>query len=368
MECYNKIRVKIKEAGTDKPHKDFPDGMLVDCGKCLNCLANKALNKAMRVLHEAETTDEKGNKIYKVHFLTFTYSDENPDFIYNENNILTLKKEMVRKKRDKIYSRFYRRYIKSKKTKEYHKSYKYMIAGEYGEEGTKRPHYHMIILTKKYHSKIIHEFIKEFSGGRTDVQTDVPTGAIFYVAGYTAKKIGKELEREDIENPFLICSRGLGKEWLHQQSKYILEKGYISIHTKKAEIKKRIPRIYLEWLVKYNWADEYDVEMYKKNMRDYNEEFNNKEQKRILGEYHFRKTGMIFDKYQTINIPAGEIFEGYGGSRTDRYINIITDKGQWYNSKYEDYRVKKNKILKLRAEKRLLESYQRKISKYVKYE
>ena len=99
MECYNKIRI----ANNAKLLINYPEGIEVNCGKCLNCLANRARDKAIRVLHESETKKEDGSKKYKIHFLTFTYDDnnENIKLITNEKGILSLRKDLIRKIRNK---------------------------------------------------------------------------------------------------------------------------------------------------------------------------------------------------------------------------------------------------------------------------
>lgn len=50
MECYNKIRI----TNNAKLLINYPEGIEVNCGKCLNCLANRARDKAIRVLHESK--------------------------------------------------------------------------------------------------------------------------------------------------------------------------------------------------------------------------------------------------------------------------------------------------------------------------
>ena len=372
MECYNKIRI----TNNTKLLARFPEGIEVDCGKCLNCLANKAINKALRVLHEAETKDEKGDKIYKVNFLTFTYSDdsENINLIKNDKNVLTVQKQKVRKIRDKIYSRFYR------KNKELAKSYKYMIAGEYGENGTLRPHYHMVILTSKKHSKVLHEFIKEFKGGRYDLQKDVSAKAIFYVAGYTAKKIGSQAYRDDIEEPFLICSKGLGKEWLKQNARMLQERGYIALYGKKGEIKIKIPRTYLNWINKYNLWTKEELEEYIEEKIKVVKELEKKKMNEVLGEYHFRLTGRVFSKYDMIGtykqvedrfIYDKNTNKSHNHYTSGFYLHYNKDKiGYWVfkNSKWTDYKIKREQMLQRKAEKRLKENITKRCTNYVVYD
>lgn len=355
MKCYNPITIY-----KNLDRKEFPRGIEVDCGKCIICKQKRALNKAIRMLNEAETKLENNNK-YKINFLTFTYDDEH---IYKKNGIPTLCKKMIRKIRDKIYSRMYRKYKKTGNRK--YIEYKYMIAGEYGQNGTERPHYHMIIITKGKNAKIIHEWIKELKGGRTDVQTNATTRSIFYVAGYVAKKIGEKATKKEIEDPFIICSKGLGKEWVLQNSELLKEREYLEIPTNKGIIKTRIPRIYIDWLQRNKkWTDE-EVEDYKKRMREKAEEDNRKLIFEVINEEHYKITGRLFIEEDEIFKKTDRIFEEYDGI-TNIYKNWIDKNGLWHNSLWEHYKTGINRIRKLRAIQKLEEKEARKRKKYIEY-
>ena len=73
--------------------------------------------------------------------------------------------------------------------------YKYMIAGEYGENGTQRPHYHMILMIKDSYKYILSQFRKRFKNGRYDEQEAISTNSIYYTAGYTQKKNRSERKK-----------------------------------------------------------------------------------------------------------------------------------------------------------------------------
>lgn len=365
MECYNKIHIRLKGKNlTPYVERNYlHTGIYVDCGKCLNCLANRALHKAMRMQHEASTKNELGQNIYRKHFITFTYDDENENIKYittDDKKKYTLRKDLIRKVRDKIYSYFYRR------DRDLAKSYKYMIAGEYGENGTERPHYHMILLTSKKHNKVIDKWIKELKGGRTTLDKDVTDKALFYTAGYTAKKFGTMKKDTDIEQPFLIQSRGLAKEWVKQNAKRIIANGYISVYSNSGEIKKGIPRIYLDWMEKYNLVDTEEIDRVIQEKRDWVNEKELKQINEVVGETHFKLTGRIWTRYDKVSIKTNEIYETGGGLTTNQYVNDINEDTGFYNSLYEDYKIKKNRILLQRAVKKLKEYKARKVQKYVK--
>ena len=355
MECYNKIII-TKNIDLNK----YPGGILVDCWKCQNCIMNNRTEKAIRFIHEAESRE------WETYFLTFTYDDEH---IYrNEYGIPSLNKKWTRKQRDKIYSYFYRKYRKSGKRKEYHKQYKYMIKGEYGENGTERPHYHIMLMIGKYASKIIHQFIKHFKGGRYKVEKAESIKAVFYTAGYTAKKLDWKKGHDNVEPEFLIMSRGLGKEWALKNSEYLKELKYIQIPTRNGVSKHKIPRIYIEWLYREKkWTLE-DVDNYRENVQEKVKKQKKRLYEEIIEPLHERLTGKKYNPEDDITINDTKYtFESpvYGHHHT--YYNYIDGTGQLKNSILETWVLGKNRVIKSKAEKRALEYKLKKDSKYVKY-
>lgn len=355
MECYNKI---IITKNIDL--KKYKGGILADCGKCQNCIMNRRTEKAIRFIHEAET--RKG----KTYFLTFTYDDKN---VYrNELGYLSLNKDWVRKQRDKIYSKLYRKYIKSGKRKEYHKAYKYMIKGEYGENGTERPHYHIMLILTKYASKIIHLFIEAFKGGRYEVEEAESIKAIFYTAGYTAKKLEWKKGYDNIEPEFLIMSRGLGKDWALQNSEYLKGLKYIQIPTRTGVSKHKIPRIYIEWLYKYKKWTLDDVDEYRETAQEKIKKQKRKLYEEIIEPLHKKLTGKNYDPEEDVTINETPYkFETMTGEIHDTYYNYIDITGQLRNSILETWVKGRNRVLKSKAEKKALEYKLKKDSKYVEH-
>lgn len=355
MECYNKI---IITKNIDL--KLYPGGILADCGKCQNCIMNRRTEKAIRFIHEAEA------RKWKTYFLTFTYDDKN---VYrNEKGYLSLNRNWVRKQRDKIYSVLYRKYIKSGKRKEYHKQYKYMIKGEYGENGTERPHYHIMLTIGRYASKIIHLFIKYFQGGRYEVEEAESTKAVFYTAGYTAKKLEWKKGYDDIEPEFLMLSRGLGKEWVLKNSENLKYLKYIMIPTKSGVSKHKIPKIYIEWLYRQKlWTLE-DVEEYKETAQEKIKKQKKRLYEEVIEPVHKRITGKNYDPLEDITIHDTKLqFETMNGIQHDTYYNYTDGTGQLRNSILETWVKGRNRVLKSIAEKRALEYKIKKDSKYVEY-
>lgn len=363
-ECYSKIHIY---KNLDK--ELFPYGIEVDCGKCLNCKANIARTKAMRMLHEYETYFN-GKKEYKITFITFTYSDEE---IYRNNGIPSLSKEWIRKQRNKVYARLYRKY--KKKLDRSYIQYKYMIAGEYGGRGTQRPHYHMILLTRKHHSKIVHQFVKELAGGRTEVIKDASVHSIFYTAGYVAKKLETKERSEEEEEPFLICSRGLGKEWCLQNSEEMKKNYFIQVPTSKGTIKVGIPRIYQEWLVRYYKWSKKDIDDYRYDKRNHIEYEKEKEALEVINKVHkklnIEEWNVLSDMEIRAQIYKDNLrdiaFEDERGVNNYYLNHFYNSNREWYNSAYKDFIVKKNKKLKELAIRKLRERSERRNTNYVDF-
>ena len=243
-----------------------------------------------------------------------------------------------------------------------------MIAGEYGERGTERPHYHMILLTRGYHSKIVHEWIKELSGGRTEYEEVISDAGVMYVAGYVSKKIGKDSVDDDIEDPFLICSKGLGKEWALRHSEELKQRKYIHVPKKKGVMKHSIPRIYIDWLEREGLWTEEEVKEYKKEKQEYAQNERDKKINEVIGEEHFKITGRIFDISEDIVKKTDRLIETWDGYTNYYYNYIEAGTGLWRNSLWEHYSIGINRIRKIKAEKNLEEYKAKKDYKYVERE
>lgn len=356
MKCYNPLTIT-----KNLDYNLYPRGIEVRCGKCLNCLADRAMTKGMRVMHEAEADKE-----YKIYFLTFTYDDKH---VKRVNGYMTLSKKDTRKKRDKIYSRLYRK--AKKHNKEYHKMYKYMIAGEYGEKGTERPHYHMVLLIKKYKSKILHEFIKEFKGGRYEVEEAETKKAIFYTSGYTAKKIGQRAKIKEIEEPFIMCSKGLGKNWALKNARMLLGRGYCYIPVAKGVGKKEVPKIYTDWILQAGLWTEEEYENFYKEKREKANRDNEKKINEIVSKAHKQITGREFSYEDDTRISTKIIYDTFDGI-TNVYMNYLENnkKNQsvrWRNTIWEQYKKGLARIRHYKAVQKLLEKKKKKEHRYVEY-
>jgi len=129
MQCRKKNWIENPKTG---------DYMQVDCGKCNFCLQNRRNDWALRMHWE--------NKIsLGSTFMTLTYDPKHVPRTRKEK-ILTIKKTHLYRF-IKSLKQHQARYLKKTYWKEYTAEWKmrYFAVGEYGQKGTIRPHYHLII-------------------------------------------------------------------------------------------------------------------------------------------------------------------------------------------------------------------------------
>lgn len=176
--------------------------MLLPCGKCPSCLAEKAKNWSVRCYLESLMHEDNC-------FITLTYDDEHLPEHLKKDHLTKFMKNL----RDDLYK------------KGVH--IKYFGCGEYGTN-TKRPHYHALLfgfipsdlrsigLTPKgsqlYESQYLSSFWKK---GFISVGLCTPE-SICYCARYTVKKSFEVSFLPKDKKEFLIMSRrpGLGQSWL----------------------------------------------------------------------------------------------------------------------------------------------------------
>lgn len=111
------------------------------------------------------------------------------------------------------------------------KNYKVVACSEYGENGTRRPHYHIIFLGLDWHN-FRQVFIKKWPKGIVDVGP-LRAGGIRYVLKYISKQQFSEKAIQDNfcigrDIPFMSFSPGIGKDFFISQidniSKYGMAK------------------------------------------------------------------------------------------------------------------------------------------------
>ena len=207
---------------------EFPDGLLVPCGKCLLCKIHKRKEWSLRMLHELSYYDDSI-------FITLTYNDDH----LPENNSL-VKNDLV-----KFFKRLRRDLSRSEKPR----SIKYFACGEYGsEEFTERPHYHAIIFglsLSVYDKQLISS---NWSYGFVSFGI-AEADSIRYVAQYIDKKYYGDMEVEKYTNTgripvFKLSSLGMGKRYCEEHREQLTQLKHITLNG----VKHSIPRYYLDKL------------------------------------------------------------------------------------------------------------------------
>lgn len=186
------------------------NGMTLPCGKCIACKIARSREWATRMLHESFYHKDKV-------FLTLTYDDE---------HLLKLKNYSINKN---VLQKFMRRIRKKYK----HKKFKYLACGEYGDpKKTWRPHYHIILLglgIDDDFEKIILPDTK-----RTIVYNHpswkygyIHIGSVTYFSCRYMVKYIYEMKNYGLlpmmENPFMLCSKGIGKQFVIDNEKKLLQ-------------------------------------------------------------------------------------------------------------------------------------------------
>lgn len=232
MNCYKPILIT---KNLDK--SQFPNGLLVPCGKCLACKEELAKEYTFRFICDKQ---EKG--YINLAFLTLTYNVENLPI--NHNYQMTLRKKDII-----LYLKAVREKLRRdmKKTNQKLLDYLYYLSGEYGEE-RHRPHYHVILA---YNNKrVLNQFVKQWeeTKGMVDCQKRARINSIFYTIGYVDKKIGLQGTgtREQLFRKF---TRGMGKDWILKHAEELNKKMYCQLN----KFKIGIPRYFKKKLTEMGY-------------------------------------------------------------------------------------------------------------------
>lgn len=197
---------------------------MVRCGKCLACREEIAKEYTYRFMNEY--------KYFKyLYFITLTYEDDK--LPKNEDGFGTLNKKHI-----VDYLKTININVK-RDNKIVSKDYKYFVGGEYGDQ-TMRPHYHIAILCDD--QRIGQYFVAKWHYGRIDFQ-EGDMRSVFYVIGYSNKKIGDQdwlYDNSNLERPFRKFSRGLGKRY-YEEEKHTLSGQY---YGKLGNTKIALPNYY----------------------------------------------------------------------------------------------------------------------------
>lgn len=150
------------------------------CGQCLPCLITRRQEWAGRIAIEALNYEENW-------FITLTY----------ENEYLPSGGRLHKPDMQKFLKRLRKRLG----------AFRYFAVGEYGENGTRRPHYHAIIFGLSSVGLSSESLSSIWGRGFVDLKPFTP-GRAEYVANYTTKKIASHEGRPSADHPkpFAIMS------------------------------------------------------------------------------------------------------------------------------------------------------------------
>lgn len=207
--------------------------ILLPCRKCIPCKIQYCDEWATRVMHES--TSHKHNS-----FITLTYSD-----FYNPYEL-----------DKKVLQKFIKRLRKNLKS-----PLKYFACGEYGSKGQiyniygdlGRPHYHVVLFGFDcFNKKHIEALKKSWTFCDYDILSMSKIAEPLnyqrarYTAQYVMKKYNNDMKEEiygDYQQPFLLMSRGLGKDYFLENIDKIMAQGFVYTD---GSARRSIPRYYLD--------------------------------------------------------------------------------------------------------------------------
>lgn len=201
---------------------DYPDGLLVPCGKCLACRIAKRTEWSMRMLHELDSYRDAC-------FITLTYDMDN----LPPNGSLD-KAEL---------QKFWKRLRKSLGDRKI----RYFACGEYGDKFG-RPHYHAIVFGLSLRPCDRQLVRNAWRHGLCHFGLAQPD-SIRYVAQYVDKKYTGDLSRQVYEATgrepvFKVSSLGLGREYVERNRTQLVQQSKCTVNG----VDHSLPRYYLDKL------------------------------------------------------------------------------------------------------------------------
>lgn len=207
MRCASPIRIKNPAKNKRKAAKTpFVD---VPCGKCGNCLANKANDWTFRL-----SIEEK--KAVSAFFITLTYEDEYLPF--NENGDATLHKPDFQKFVKRLRKAQLKMFPKSKKII-------YYAVGEYGEN-YQRPHYHAIMFNVNYDVAL--QIDKIWGHGLAHIG-EVNKQSINYCTYYVLKRDVRKSKSIGRVPEFSLMSKGIGEGYEQNKDYHLNNKTMVAV-------------------------------------------------------------------------------------------------------------------------------------------
>lgn len=172
----------------------------VDCGRCMECKKKKANNWRVRLMEEI-----KYNK--NGHFVTFTFSNEAIQFLYEKyfKNSLIDSYELDNALAKKAVRLFLERWRKENKV-----SVKHWLITELGHNGTENIHLHGLIFTDKPAEYIRKKWKYGYIWDSTEHDGYVNEKTINYIIKYCLKID----EKHKNYKPVILSSAGIGKNYI----------------------------------------------------------------------------------------------------------------------------------------------------------
>lgn len=244
MPCYHPMPAVRMSDGSVKfvsRNKKGVEGTLeLPCGQCIGCRLERSRQWAMRCLHESSLHDRNA-------FITLTYDDSNlpPGGSLDYTDFQKFMKRL--RKRVKSPIRFY-------------------VGGEYGENGTIRPHFHACLFGYDFLDKV---YFKKTSSGEKIYTSklleslwpfglssvgDVTFESAAYIARYCVQKVTGDLAEAHYrvvtddgeiidrvpEFNHMSLKPGIGANWLKKYRTDVFPRDYVVING----VKTKPPKYY----------------------------------------------------------------------------------------------------------------------------
>ena len=233
MPCFHPLQAWKTEDGIKfyNPYKDnrHHKGIQIPCRQCTGCRTEYSRQWAMRNVHEASLHERNV-------FITLTYDDDHLPLLGPSEEHNTLVKDHFRL--------FIKSLRKPHKKLEWipPKKIRFYMCGEYGEKGTKRPHYHAILFNTYFPDMVPLEGKKNLFKSEILRQIwgkgHVSVGAVtFESAAYVSKYVQKKINGQKKDEHYRVIDKETGEYLGQRQQEY-------------ANMSRR-PGIAGDWLAKY---------------------------------------------------------------------------------------------------------------------
>lgn len=216
------------------------------CGKCVECLKQRQNDWKLRICHECGYHD-------RVYFFTLTYRESMLPCsvccgdvvgevygIFRKPQALEIAGSLDMDVKSTAYVKDVQDFIKRLRT-DYERKYgkldlKYFICAEYGPNprGTKRPHYHGILMTNAEYNQLLPYFNSwrddygRFDFVEVGIDREDKSSVANYVSKYCAKGCfesrAEDIDHGHISRAFSLMSKNIGSRWLDNHASDFLSR------------------------------------------------------------------------------------------------------------------------------------------------